>query len=116
MEAYITNFERAENYGVEGYITDYMDPTSPMYVQQINFVLTTYEKDIREKLIDYTITDISPSTNGSYVVTTNEIYTIYVGYDGTGSTKAFTNTYVVRNTNGEFSISDIKSKQADSGV
>jgi hypothetical protein len=41
MEAYITNFERAVNYGVEGYITDYMDPTSQMYVQQINFVLTT---------------------------------------------------------------------------
>lgn len=109
IDEYLTDFERAVNYGSPEYITDYMDPASSMYTEQINFVLDTYEKGIQEQLNDYSITNISPSSNNEYIVQVREIFTIYS--EGTGTAKTYNNTYTIKYTNGQFLISDIKSKQ-----
>lgn len=112
IDEYLTDFERAVNYGSPEYITDYMDPASSMYTEQINFVLATYEKGIQEQLNDYSITNISPSSNNEYIVQVREIFTIYS--EGTGTAKTYNNTYTIKYTNGQFLISDIKSKQVGS--
>jgi hypothetical protein len=114
IDDYISDFDDAVNYGDGYYIEDYFDPASPMYEQQINFVESTYEKNIREELIDYDINNVERLDDGTYVVKTNETFDIYSTDDYEGTEKSFQNTYKVRSVDGEFLITDIKATEVKS--
>lgn len=96
MDRYISNFHYAVNSGNASYIQEYLDPTSAFYKEQTNFVESTYEKDIREDLVDYEIDSINSSADGVYTVNCTEVYTIYSGDDYEGTTKTFKNSYTVK--------------------
>jgi hypothetical protein len=114
MDGYITDFDDAVNLGDIYYIGDYMDSGSSIYQEQTNFVQSTYEKNISERLVDYHIDSISPINEGVYTVVCTETFTIYKSGDYEGSDKTLKNTYTIKNIDGEFLITDIKVSQAAS--
>ncbi len=117
MDNYISKFTYAVNYGDEEYITDYMDPNSSFYNEQVSFIQSSYEKDITEDLEDFKVESINQTAEGVYVVNTVEDYNIYQGYeDYTGSKKTFKNSYTVKKVGEEFLISGIKVSQTDTGT
>ncbi|RST74306.1 hypothetical protein D4T97_011590 [Siminovitchia acidinfaciens] len=114
MDQYLTNYEYGVNYGDGYYIKDYLNPGSPIYEEQLNYVESTYKRDIRVELEDYTIDSIISSGDGVYSVTCTEVFTIYGSddTDNTGKTKKFKNTYTLKYIDG-FLITDIKVSSLD---
>ncbi len=108
MDEYISNFHYAVNSGNAYYIQKYIDPASAFYKEQTNFVENTYDKDIKEDLVDYKIDSINNSADGVYTVNCTEVYTIYSGDDYEGKTKTFKNSYTVKRIKDEFFITGVK--------
>lgn len=115
MGNYLNDFEYAVNTGYDFYIEEYLDPSSPMYNEQLDFVVGAYESDISEELEDYSVDDITHTGDGVYTVKTTEVFTIYTGYeDYEGTTNTYNNTYTVITRDGEYFITDIKASEAKS--
>ncbi|WP_240376980.1 TcaA NTF2-like domain-containing protein [Bacillus piscicola] len=111
MSQYIESFASAVNYGEMYYISDFIDPASPLYDQQAAFIADMYAKNTKEELVNYTITEIKSAKESGYHVRVEEIFTIYSTETGTETKKQYNNVYHVKQIDGQFYITDLQVNQ-----
>lgn len=98
IDNYLTYFPYAMNFGHEGYITDYIDPESPLFDELFDFILYTSQHNIWEELENYRIDSIEAVGKGLYHVVCEECFTTYTNGHSVGTTNVFKNTYTVKKT------------------
>jgi hypothetical protein len=108
MEEYLLNFEKAVNDGAFVYISHLIDPNSSLYMEQVEFVLDCYERNIKEKIINFQIGSPVRASGDTFEVTTQESYSIHYGNEGREEVKNFENTYTVIRYGAVWLITDLK--------
>jgi hypothetical protein len=108
MEEYLVNFEKAVNDGAFIYISHLIDPNSSLYMEQAEFVLDCYERNIKEKIINYQIGSPVITGGDTFEVTTQESYSIHYGNEGREEVKNFENTYTVIRFGAVWLITDLQ--------
>jgi hypothetical protein len=105
---FITFFPYAMNFGRERYISDYIDPESPLYDELFDFIFYACQHNIWEELEDYRIVSIEPAGEGQFHVVCEERFTTYNNGHSMGTTNVFKNTYTVRKkANGKYHITAV---------
>ncbi len=109
MDEYMTNYPLAVNEGAFIYIMHLIDPTSVFYHAQAEYVLDTYERNIKETLLYYEVSKITPIEEDTYQITVQESFGVYFGDEARETVMDFENIYTVKKfPYGVFLITDLQ--------
>ena len=109
IDEYMANYPLAVNEGAFIYIMYLIDPASAFYNAQAEYVLDTYDRNIKETLLYYEISSITPIGEDTYLITVQESFSVYYGDEGRESIMDFENVYTVKKFQyGVFLITDLQ--------
>lgn len=108
IDGYLNEFADAVNYGYPDNLDNYIDSNSEFYNQQTAFVVSTYESNIREDLIDYHIENVESVEQDTYKVTVQEQFSIYKYEDSTETTSDYKNIYTIKRIAGDLLITNLE--------
>ena len=99
VQAYVSTYVEAINYGDFSVISGQIDPSSTSYMEEVSsYIDRLNEKGMTEEVISVDVQSVKASGEG-YTVSTVEEYTIYYS-DGSEKNKAYRSTYQVNVTSG----------------
>lgn len=104
INSYLYGMAEAINTMNFSIVEPYLVPGSQLYNDQKKLISDLNKQNIKERLLEYKITNIEPIADG-YKVKTYEKYLI--DYNGDEKSKDFQSTYIVRNVNGTWGVSDM---------
>ncbi|KAA9014200.1 hypothetical protein F4V44_24100 [Niallia endozanthoxylica] len=109
MDEYMANYPLAVNEGAFIYIMHLIDPESIFYHDQADYVLETYNRNIKESLLYYDIGSITPVGEDTYQITVQESFAVYFGNEDREQVMDFENIYTVKKFEyGVFLITDLQ--------
>ncbi|WP_338449667.1 hypothetical protein R4Z09_26405 [Niallia oryzisoli] len=109
MDEYMANYLLAVNEGAFIYIMHLIDPASAFYNEQVDYVLETYNRNIKETLLYYEISSITPVGEDTYHITVQESFGVYFGNEDREQVMDFENVYTVKKFQyGVFLITDLQ--------